>query len=411
MTPALTREQRAKANPPQLPHPRDPAYVHACHHGEWLMHFRYKTGPKVGASAPYTCGSRRHLGPCRDRWSRILFARLADPACQFTTAHKTGAAMLWTLTLPGAMHANTSEHSLLALNEALGDRLRRLFNRLNKQAKRDGRPVLAYFWVREAHRSGVPHVHLLVVDKHEADQLRDRDQLHEARPDVAANGAAKLATGSLLAAALASGFGERFEAELVKDREAVVGYMTKVVGSMGDEERAKRARYEDRALAGEVTKGTQVPELLPVHCRSYGSSRGFIPPRNKDDNVTAFIETDGGILRAKKTEVSVVAAYTDADGHRTLRPRAGGGEGLVFEASETGRNVRFESQAEAFAYLGGGFKAPVRRYTLGMPQRYRGPGTIPESFTDWRVQLAKQRAAASAIPLEAGPPSGLSDPD
>ena len=380
-----TREERARANPPRQPHPRDPAYVHACHAGDWLMHFRYKTGAKVGACAPYTCGSRRHIGPCRDRWSRVLFARLKDPACEFSRAHETGAAMLWTLTLPPAWHANPTENKLLAANEALGDRLRRMFNRLNKQAKREGRATLRYFWVREAHKSGVPHVHLLVVDPHSAAILAERDQQHDARPDVAANGAAKLAPGALLAAALGAGFGERFEAEIVKDRAAVVGYMTKVVGSMGDEERAKRARYEDRALAGEVTKGTQVPELLPSHCRSYGSSRGFIPPKRKDDNVTAFIETEGGILRAKKTEASVVEAYTDADGHRTKRPRAGGGDGLVFDASEQGRMVRFETQAEAMAYLAGGFSAPVRkqRYVLGMPQRYRGPKRLPESLPKW----------------------------
>ena len=381
---ALTREQRAAANPPRLPHPRDPGYVHACHHGEWLMHFRYKSGAKVGASAPYTCGSRRHEGPCRDRWRRVLFARLSGPACGFYSAHAGGAGMLWTLTLPGWEHRDPTENSLLAANEALGDRLRRLFNRLNKQAKREGRPALQYFWIREAHRSGVPHVHLLVVDKHSAAELATRDQLHHARPEVAANGRAKLATGALLAAALGAGFGERFEAEIVKSRDAVVGYMTKVVGTMGDDERAKRAAYEDRAIAGEVSKGTQVPELLPSHCRSYGSSRGFIPPKNRDENVTAFIETEGGILRAKKTEVGVVDAYTDRTGERTRRPRAGGGDGQVFDASDLGRTVRFETQAEAMAYLAGGFAAPVgRRYVLGMPQRYRGPDRLPQCFPSW----------------------------
>ena len=293
--------------------------------------------------------------------------------------------MLWTLTLPPAWHASPTENKLLAANEALGDRLRRLFNRLNKQAKREGRDALRYFWVREAHKSGVPHVHLLVVDPHTADALGERDARHNAQPGVAANGRAKLAPAELMAAAIGAGFGERFEAELVKHKRAVVGYMTKVVGAMGDEQRAKRAAYEERALAGEVTKGTQVPELLPHHCRSYGCSRGFIPPRRKDQNVTAFIETDGGILRAKKTEIAVVDGYSDKDGNRVKRPRAGGGDGLVFEASDHGRMVRFESQAEAMAYLAGGFSAPVRaqRYVLGMPQRYRGPDRLPECFPAW----------------------------
>jgi hypothetical protein len=323
--------------------------VHACHEGLWKLQLRSKSG-QPGHTVPYKCGSRHHKGPCQDRWRRQLYARLNDPRSEFKTC-PAGDAMFWTLTLPPDWHHGANDDSKLAANRLLGAYLKRFVDALNKRLKRAGHGSLRLFWIREVHKSGVPHLHALVVHDHLADELRARDAELASHTELAAN---EVTTAPRWLRDLAenAGFGTMFDAQVAKSREALAGYASKVLALAGQ---------EDEALVGEVTKATQVPEKLPRHCRSYGYSRGFIPPRDRDEDWTGWIENEFGqkLAPAKTIDRVVSAAF-----ERQKDPPRGG---QIYDSENVlaawGRDDWKE--AAQFAWVdSGGRAAPTRTYRL-----------------------------------------------
>ena len=289
-----TLDERRADNPPCEPAAHHPGYVHACHEKKWTFRVRHTRGEKAGANVPYTCGSRHHAGPCRDQWCRRLFGRITDPASVFKSA-SPDAVMFWTFTLPPKWHSRfpgievgetrcgqnipsvgtaVPFDTRLDANRILGKQLRSYMQGLNKKLKRRGQESVRYFWIREDHKSGVPHLHLLVVHAELAAEVRERDALQILVPEEDKS----LAPATWIARAVKCGFGVRFDAQLAHDREGLAGYVTKVMAR----------------LSGEVTKQGQVAERLPASCRSYGYSRGFIPPPAKRDEWTGWIDDEHG---------------------------------------------------------------------------------------------------------------------
>ena len=274
----LNIARRALANPAQAPNAWVPRYAHACHHGAWKLQLRAKVGAKPGLCLQYKCGSRHHRGPCQDKWRRRLFARLQDKRSVFQSCDPSHA-MFWTLTLPADWHRDPTVARRLAANLALGAMFAKFRKALNKRLD----APLQYFWIREDHKSGVPHLHLLVVHEAVAARLRKRDEallplLVSSRRGVHASAAATdaarkddraLAPQWLLAIATRAGFGVRFDAQLARNRATIAHYAAKVCAQID----------EGSTLAGEVTKASQAPERLPRGARSYGASRGFLAPR------------------------------------------------------------------------------------------------------------------------------------
>ena len=62
--------------------------------------------------------------------------------------------------------------------------------------------------------------------------------------------------------------------EVARDLEAVAGYV------------AKLSSGKAAVLAGEITKPSQAPVNAPLHFRRLRSSRGFLPPRRKNPELT-----------------------------------------------------------------------------------------------------------------------------
>jgi len=281
---------------PVAPPEDAPRYVHACHHGEWHLNLRFSDG-REGARIPYRCNSRHHEGPCRDTWRRRLYARLM--------AGRLGSAPLehvsfGTFTLPASVHrmvrdgvANGGDKAELirSQHKAIGSMLRRWTRAVNARAKRAGAEPMGYFWYREAHKSGVPHVHMLIVSEWVAGMLSRRDAELEGAELEAAD--AHLAPIELRELGCSIGWGDRMDLQLAKSREALSSYATKLVG--------------------EVSKGSQTPEHMPLKCRSHGSSRGFLGPRIVDESATGWVTDEHG-RKLSKTQVPEVDGGWDESG-------------------------------------------------------------------------------------------------
>lgn len=155
-------------------------------------------------------------------------------------------------------------------------------------------------WVAvvEAHRSGWPHVNLLVWCPALAAQLRAERDARLNDPEIAdAVGEAQAAWragqqpsnvvrelarkavvlgGSLRELAEESGWGRQSTAEAARSSEAIAGYVVKLAG------------YHD-ASAGELAKITQAPLNAPERFRRLRSGKGFLPPRHHDPAITGCL--------------------------------------------------------------------------------------------------------------------------
>jgi len=159
--------------------------------------------------------------------------------------------------------------------------------------------------VVEAHRSGWPHVNLMVwcpelaaeLEREHAERLDDpevadavelardawarRESVPSAVREVARR--ATVIGGRLAELLTAAGWGLQSTAERARSVDAVCGYAVKLAG------------LHD-ASAGELAKITQVPTNAPERFRRLRAGKGFLPPRYKDETVT------GCLLRRRRSE-------------------------------------------------------------------------------------------------------------
>jgi len=291
-SPALAA--RILRSKPVAPPEDAPRYVHACHNDEWHLNIRYKDG-RPGVRVTYRCNSRHHEGPCRDTWRRRLYARLTGGKLREVPLHHV---MFGTLTLPAAVHRMVAEgrpeekaELIRAQHDAIGTMIRRLTRTLNARAKRAGFAGMDYFWFREAHKSGTPHVHLLLISPWLASKVRERDSDPELDGVELGSDDANLAPADLVTLATSIGWGERFDLQMAESREALTHYATKLVG--------------------EVSKGSQTPEHMPLKCRSYGGARGFLAPRKVDEQATGWVTDEHGRRLAKVSIPEIEGGWDD----------------------------------------------------------------------------------------------------
>lgn len=269
------------------------------------------------------------------------------------------SAMFLTFTLPSHWHKRVSVGSRLAANRMLGKQLRGWTRAMNARLKRREQPSLAYWWIREDHRSGVPHVHMLAVSEVLAAELEERDrELAGLRPLVAAKmmdaSALTRAPESWRDLAVRHGWGTAMDAQIAQSREGLLNYCAKVAAELEDRE----------VFASEVTKTRQAPELLPRHCRSFGYSAGFIPPRSKSADWTGWLEDEHGPMRSKAPNIreadwEEIAAWVESRReHRGRWP--------VFDPADVA--VYLHNPAELRAYLERDWSRPPSRvYQLRSP--------------------------------------------
>jgi hypothetical protein len=245
---------------------------------------------------PFRCRSRRHEGPCADAWRRELYCRQRDG--QLRDASQREVSFL-TWTLPARYHRTRNEtprelwtredwardsqrhrESTRALTRLVSDHLRGI----NQLLERRGLPRLRYVWVVEAHRSGVPHAHAVIVSEWLASELRGE------RPGLDAYTCGK--PSRTVRRARPHGVG-RLDHSCARSVESIESYLSK--------------------LAGELAKG-QGSLTLGHHQRSYGASRGMLAPRHASDGrfTGALVTREGSLVAACAKRRNAAAALAIA---------------------------------------------------------------------------------------------------
>jgi hypothetical protein len=230
-------------------HPRS---VLACHYKRWYIAVWPEGGsPSSARLIRYRCLSRRHPGPCRDHWRRMVFARLRDG--QLHDADPCEVAFV-TFTMDSEFHRRVSESLRARAHHLITTDLGRWLDGMNMAASRSGQQRLAYFWAREETQRGVPHLHMVL--RHpwaracmEYDATLDWHPAPDFWQSLAASGGV---------------FG-RMDASRAYDLQSVQGYVAKIASR----------------VAGELTKDTQTPEAMDLKTRTFGASRDFLAPITK----------------------------------------------------------------------------------------------------------------------------------
>lgn len=221
-------------------------YVSACEHAKWHLEVWRRDGSREPLRLPYRCRSWRHDGDCRLWRGAQDFVRVQAAI----KSRKSWAYLV--LTYP---HNDWPRKSDLYRAGVLH------WSKLRKRLTRAyGR--IEYIQTWEAHRSGYPHVNVLVHSDHLIRKVSANRQ--EWRRDW------------LEPNAVESGFGFRTWVEVMRSQDAMAGYLVKLASE----------------LTGATVKG-QVPVEAPRHFRRLRASRGLLPPPHKDPDLTGILHFCG----------------------------------------------------------------------------------------------------------------------
>lgn len=300
-----------------------PRHVAACQHSpgqheRWFVWTWSRTATAVQTRVPYSCNSWR-CEVCRRHEAAVTFARIKEA----TSGISGGAAPIdidpagWcflVLTLDrDGYYGGTPWADVTAAYKALGKMTRATLSKIGRQwgaetaLERSGRSrelrtvrKLGNRWVSvvEAHRSGWPHVNLLVWCPELAELLRQEHAERLEDPEIAdavalardawarkepvphqvremARRATKV-SGAVSELLVGAGWGRQSTAEAARSSEAIAGYVVKLAG-------------QHDAATGELAKITQAPLAAPERFRRLRSGKGFLPPRHSDPNVTGCL--------------------------------------------------------------------------------------------------------------------------
>lgn len=249
-----------------------PKHVRHCHAGtgarDWYIYTWRLDDPENRIRIPYSCNSWR-CPACAPHEAAVLFRRLTD-ACRSLDPRGFVYVVL-TLDQKGyydkSLHGWRKYRDLKEAYRELGKQSQSFLYRLRRWMKRNGMRVLKNEWfaVVEAHRTGWPHLNLVLYSPELAEFL-DRDQA-DRRGTGMPLADVTLLTGELRDAAMGAGWGARSTAERARSRDALAGYVTKLAGF-------------SEATAGEIAKITQAPTAAPPRFRRLRSGKGFLPERH-----------------------------------------------------------------------------------------------------------------------------------
>lgn len=300
---------------PEGPRKVIPRHVAACQHSpdtreRWWIYTWKREAPEVQQRVPYCCESWR-CEECRRHEAAVLFARMK----QATGKLDPRGWCLLVLTLDrdghyggkpwrdpdqayGAM-GELSRKALAAIGRIWGDETRLEHCGGRSKTVRTVR-TLGNKWcaVVEAHRSGWPHLNVVLWCPELAEHLRNEEAARLDDPDIANAVAlardawrnkepvphdvrelARKATvigGQLGALIEAAGWGKQSTAEAARDIDSVTGYIVKLAGL-------------HEGSIGELAKFCQAPLNAKERFRRFRCGRGFLPPRIKDPAVTGCL--------------------------------------------------------------------------------------------------------------------------
>lgn len=244
-----------------------PRHVQHCYHAErsprdWWFHLWRPDRPDSVIRAPYQCGSWR-CPVCARHEAAVTFARIKE-ACDPLPSDGWVFVVL-TIDRHG-YYSGAPWPDAQAAYRALSRMSAEFLRRVRRLQARHGWTDTQNRWVAtvEAHRSGWPHLNLVM---YAPEMARELEREREARRRAGmSDRESRLMSGELSDCATSVGWGVQSTAEKVRDAEAMAGYVTKL------------ARHAD-AHVGELAKLTQAPLNAPVRFRRLRSGKGFLPPR------------------------------------------------------------------------------------------------------------------------------------
>lgn len=291
--------------------------------------------PQIVKRAPYTCRSWRCPFGCAEHEGHVMYSRI----CEAFTGKPKEELVFLVLTLDSHLHDLRSV-TLDFLYKSLGKRFEKFRKRLRRLlAKRLGflRPFgIEWVSVIEQHADGVPHMNVLLWCPEYAAWLKERAARKRSRHGMHTS-STRLMAGTrthrdgidemFFQLLDACGFGYRSSAEVVRNREAAMGYMggvagraddiaAKVAGRLDRSSRARTARANGKRVVGELSKLAQLPVRAPKGFRRLRSGVGFLPPRRKSDQTGCIVQrywtTEGEVVRSinqtKKPELAAMQA-------------------------------------------------------------------------------------------------------
>jgi hypothetical protein len=321
-----------------------PRHVAACQHSperaeRWFIWTWKRDSTAQQIRIPYSCNSWR-CDVCRRHEAAVTFARIKEATAPL---EPSGWCFLVLTIDRDGYYSGQPWSDVNEAYRALGKMTRAMLQRIGAnwgpetklQGKKRLRTVrtLGRRWVAvvEAHRSGWPHVNLLVwcpelaalLRRESDDRLEDsevanavalaRDAWKRGEPvpreirEVARR--ATVLGNPLLGLATECGWGRQSTAEAARSADAIAGYVVKLAG-------------QHDASVGELAKITQAPLNAPERFRRLRAGKGFLPPRRKDASVT------GCLVRRRRAasgewEICAVNAPSDpAQEEPVLRARA-----------------------------------------------------------------------------------------
>jgi len=283
---------RAQVNGPEVVLPR---HVRACQHSHdrrqrWFVWTWKRESPAVQTRVPYSCRSWR-CPVCARHEAAVTFARIKQATERPEFESDGWCYFVLTLDRNGYFSGERRWANVTEAYRELGQMSEKLLKRLRRAY-----PELGSAWVAvvEAHRSGWPHLNLMVYCPELARELRTAraSRLGATQREAAALAVlprvvrerlqrqrereAVLLGGHLLDHAMECGWGRQSTAEGVRDTDALAGYIVKLAG-------------QHDASVGELAKVTQAPLAAPERFRRLRSGKGFLPPRYKNPAVTGCL--------------------------------------------------------------------------------------------------------------------------
>jgi len=276
--------------------------VEACHFKRWTISTWKKATPLEIEHYIYQCRSWRHAGPCRQFKGAQDFARIK------VALSKRSQWVYMVLTYPQFDRAE-----IPAMYRKIGRNLQSFRQNLVRKYG-----PLEYIVLVEQHKSGYPHVNMLVHNpllcaEAYADYRKPRKSARKS--------------------AMRCGFGPMFWLEGMRSKKAMAGYMVKLMG-------------EADTMNAELAKLNQAPVTAPRRFNRLRSSVGLLPPSRKPNPETTgrFHQRRAGALRKEERDKALVRL--------TWAPEKIAEKlDLIFRVQRFNDYIRTLSQAEKKAFL------------------------------------------------------------
>jgi len=339
----------------EKPHPSDPNYIHACYHQKWKLATWEKTNPESINWRPARCFSWRHAGPCQRAKASEDYSRIKEALAK----HDRSSICYGVLTLdpsawsargwepppedPGAgkrkrkarprkAGAVEDDGAIQASYKALSERWRLLAQAIRRQWG-----AFDYVSTVEAHRSGWPHLNVVFVCPELAQDVDLVGNKLRAwgRKSKGREVARRVFDGMLERC----GFGpiaflERALPLIDGDEDRLAAYIAKLSGDAGSiwdgKIRGLREAADDAPegavvhsieghTVGEISKLSQVPLRAPDHFRRLRSSKGFLPAKKRDPNITGEVYDENGLPLGSDSSDALLRIVMQSNTPESLR--------------------------------------------------------------------------------------------